>query len=69
MIVNLSIELMFYIKDKIEKMVRSAGLEPTPQASEFQKAHQIVTIIYNLLAYFVQRVQVSSVIKVGIPFS
>ena len=34
MIVNLSIELMFYIKDKIEKMVRSAGLEPTPQASE-----------------------------------
>lgn len=50
-------------------MVRSAGLEPTPQASEFQKAHQFVTIIYNLLAYFVQRVQVSSVIKVGIPFS
>lgn len=50
-------------------MVRSAGLEPTPQASEFQKAHQFFTIIYNLLAYFVQRVQVSSVIKVGIPFS
>ena len=27
MIVNLSIELMFYIKDKINKMVRSAGVE------------------------------------------
>ncbi len=50
-------------------MVRSAGLEPTPQASEFQKAHHFFTIIYNLLAYFVQRVQVSSVIKMRVSFS
>ena len=31
MIVNLSIELMFYIKDKINKMVRSAGVESVNQ--------------------------------------